>query len=99
MAKELTLDEEVKIVKDNYNEDYRDQYPHAYGKFNSRGVLVARGKPKEGYKPIYNYVPPYSPETQYSKIIGYVEMDDCIIYASITLDYELEENTESATEV
>ena len=87
----MTLEEEVKIVKDNYNVEYRDKYPHSYGKFNSRGILVARNKLREGYKPIYNYVPPYNPETQYSKIIGYVEMDDCIIYASIIIDYETEE--------
>ena len=30
-------------------------------------------------------------ETQYSKIIGYVDMDDCIVYASVILDYETEE--------
>ena len=86
----MTLEEEIQNVKDNYNPEYRT-HRHGYGKYNSRGVLVARNKLREGYKPIYDYVPPYNPETQYSKIIGYVEMDDCIIYASITLDYEREE--------
>ena len=86
----MALEEEIQNVKDNYNPEYRT-HRHGYGKYNSRGVLVVRNKEKDGYKPIYDYFPPYNPETQYSKIIGYVEMDDCIIYASVILDYETEE--------
>ena len=85
----MTL-EEIQNVKDNYNPEYRT-HRHGYGKYNSRGGLVVRNKKKDGYKPIYDYFPPYNMETQYSKIIGYVEMDDCIIYASVILDYETEE--------
>lgn len=85
----MTL-EEIQNVKDNYNPEYRT-HRHGYGKYNSRGALVVRNKKKDGYKPIYDYFPPYNMETQYSKIIGYVEMDDCIIYASVILDYEIED--------
>ena len=93
----MTLEEEIQNVKDNYNPEYRT-HRHGYGKYNSRGVLVVRNKKKDGYKPIYDYFPPYNPETQYSKIIGYVEMDNCIIYASITLDYEISEPIDEPTD-
>ena len=86
----MTLEEEIQNVKDNYNPEYRT-HRHGYGKYNSRGVLVVRNKKKDGYKPIYDYFPPYNMDTQYSKIIGYVEMDDCIVYASVIIDYETEE--------